>query len=336
MTRRFVLWLLAAALAAAAPRFPGKTWEKARPAGWSEAKLQEARDYAGTIQTAAVMIIQGGAVVEEWGETARKFNCHSMRKSVMSALYGIHAKGGRIKLGKTLAELGIDDNEPKLTDVEKQATVLDLLKARSGIYHAALYETPGMAARRPGRGSHAPGTFWYYNNWDFNALLTIFEQETRLKFFEEVDRRLAKPLEMEDFRVEDGVYFTGEASVHPAYPIRMTARDLARFGLLYLRGGKWRDQQIVPEDWVRESTRPHSDAGSEGISKLGYGYMWWVSDNAGKTAFSARGAGGHYVWVIPERDLVIVHRVNTDDRQSVSEREMGNLLRLILAAGPQN
>ena len=77
-------------------------------------------------------------------------------------------------MSSTLAELGIDDNEPSLTDVEKRATVRDLLTARSGVYHPALYETPGMAAMRPLRGSHLPGTHWYYNNWDFNALGTIY------------------------------------------------------------------------------------------------------------------------------------------------------------------
>jgi len=53
-----------------------------------------------------------------------------------------------------------------------------LLEARSGVYHAALYETPAMAKQRPARGSHEPGTFWYYNNWDFNALGTIYEHAT--------------------------------------------------------------------------------------------------------------------------------------------------------------
>lgn len=72
-----------------------------------------------------------------------------------------------------MAELGIDDNEPRLTDEEKRATVHDLLKARSGVYHPALYETARMKEKRPPRHSHASGTFWYYNNWDFNVLGTI-------------------------------------------------------------------------------------------------------------------------------------------------------------------
>ena len=93
----------------------------------------------------------------------------------MSALIGIAVGHGQIALDATVGGLGIDDNPPPLTVEEKQATVRDLLEARSGVYHGANYETPDMAARRPPRGTHPHGTFWYYNNWDFNALGAIYE-----------------------------------------------------------------------------------------------------------------------------------------------------------------
>jgi hypothetical protein len=72
-----------------APVYPGATWAarvpSAEQAGWSEGKLKEARAYAGTIPTAAVMIVAGGQVVDEWGDTAARFNIHSIRKSLLSA-----------------------------------------------------------------------------------------------------------------------------------------------------------------------------------------------------------------------------------------------------------
>jgi len=309
-------------------RYPGKTWKQQRLAGWSAEKLAAARAYSTTIKTAAVMIVQDGAVVDEWGETARKFNCHSMRKSLLSAMYGIHVRAGHINLEKTLADLGIDDNGPSLSAEEKRATIHDLIKARSGIYHAALYETPGMTASKPPRNSHTPGTFWHYNNWDFNALGTIFEQETRTKIFEEFKKRIADPLEMQDFQVTDGEYVRGAQSIHPAYPFRMTARDLARFGYLFLNNGKWKNRQIVAADWVAESTRSYSDVGNG----IGYAYMWWTQPEG----YSARGAGGHYVVVMPARGLVVVHRVNTDvDGNQVTDAEFDKLLKLILEAAPK-
>jgi uncharacterized protein (TIGR03437 family) len=320
--------------------WPGTAWnrvESLEKAGWSRERLNIARAFSEYVGSAAVMIVEGGLVVDEWGETAARFWLHSARKSVLSALYGTPVQEGRIRLEATLAELGIDDNAPSLTAEEKQATVRQLLQARSGVYHVALAESADMAAARPARGSHPPGTFWYYNNWDFNALGTIFERATGSGIFEQVKRRLAGPLQMQDFRVEDGYYQRGPESIHPAYSMRMTARDLARFGLLFLRQGEWRGQQLVPKEWVRESTTSYSDAGGAG----GYGYMWWVAVDGrhfpGVTVddgtYSAAGMYGQYLVIIPRRDLVVVHRVNSDlPGRNVSGEQFGRLLRMILEA----
>jgi CubicO group peptidase (beta-lactamase class C family) len=85
-------------------------------------------------------------------------------------LYGIHVGRGDIDLDATLAELDIDDITPYLTPIEKTATIRDLLLSRSGIYHEAAGESQSMIDLRPERGSHPPGTYFYYNNRDFNAL----------------------------------------------------------------------------------------------------------------------------------------------------------------------
>jgi len=333
-------FLCVAASISAQPVYPGASWERLEDPqahGWSTQKLQLARDYAATIPTAAVMIVQGGRVVDEWGETTRRFNVHSIRKSFLSALYGIHVADGCVDLSKTMEELGVDDNEPSLSAEEKRATVHDLLKARSGVYHPALYETPAMAAARPKRGSHAPGTFWYYNNWDFNVLGTLFERSTKTNLFREFAASIAEPIGMDDFRIKDGAYVSGRDSVYPAYPFRMTARDMARFGLLFLRNGKWLDRQIIPASWVADSVKSYSDAGESG----GYGYLWWIAAGGKHLpgavlpdgSYSARGAGGHYILVVPPRDLVIVHRVNTDVRgNNVSSAQFGRLVQLILDA----
>jgi len=320
--------------------FPDTHWEKATSTemlGYSSGVLDKAREYTKNLKTAAVMIIVDGIILAEWGDSAKKFNVHSIRKSFLSALYGITIKEGRINLSWTLKQLGIDDNEPSLTEEEKKATVRQLLQARSGIYHPALYESLGMKARRPERGSHAPGTFFYYNNWDFNTLGTIFRNLTRTDLYREFKRRIADPIGMEDFEASDGYYFTGKDSVHPAYPFFMTARDMARFGLLYLRNGAWKGVQIIPEYWVKESTTAFSNAGSTG----GYGYMWWVSVDGRHLpgvsledgAYSARGAGGHYILIIPSYDMVIVHRVNTFIAGNrVTDAEFGGLVKMILEA----
>jgi CubicO group peptidase (beta-lactamase class C family) len=230
--RRLLLVVMLASLllgrvAAAQDRFPGAAWDHLPPAqsGWSEALLADVRAWSEQIHSTAFMVVHRGVVVAEWGDTAKRTELASVRKSLLSALIGIAVAERKISLDSTLAQLGIDDNAPALTDLEKQATVRMLLEARSGVYHPALYETPGMAKQRPARGSHEPGTFWYYNNWDFNALGTIYEHATGTGIYDALDRLIAQPIGMQDYRPQDGVYFPGAASDHRAYPLRMSARD---------------------------------------------------------------------------------------------------------------
>jgi CubicO group peptidase (beta-lactamase class C family) len=326
--------------------YPGEHWQKAatpEQLGWSSEKLTEAKAYSNQIGSSAVMIVDDGVVVDAWGDITRRFQCHSMRKSLMSALIGIHVDEGNIDLSKTMGDLGIDRLEPSLTVEEKQATVGDLIKARSGIYIPALGESPDMRAMRPKRHSHPPGTFWYYNNWDFNALGTIFEQETGVRIFKEFETRFAKPLQMEDFDVSycrylsSADYKNGPYSPHRYYLFRVSARDLARMGLLFLREGQWQNQQIVSANWVKESTASHSKRGLDG----GYGYMWWTGVKHGLLAnvnviehsYFAAGWGGHRVFVLPYRKLVVVHRVNTDvPGEKPMGHHIGRLLWLILSA----
>ena len=100
---------------------PGPSWElitAPEAVGWSSQKLARAKAYADFIDTAAVMVIVDGRVVCQWGDISAKFMMHSMRKSLLSALYGIAVKDGRIRLDKTLSDLGIDDTPPSLTPSE--------------------------------------------------------------------------------------------------------------------------------------------------------------------------------------------------------------------------
>jgi CubicO group peptidase (beta-lactamase class C family) len=226
-----------------------------------------------------------------------------------------------------------------------------LLEARSGVYHGYVAGTPGMRESWPKRGSHSPGSYWFYNNWDFNALGSIFEKEFKTPIAKAFDTRIAQRIGMQDFHVDDMYYLHASAdaspdfdrSIHPAYHFRMTARDLARFGYLFLRNGQWRGESVVPKAWVSESTRAHSQAG-EGE---GYGYLWWVDGfDLPVSSFSAQGALAKYVVVVPARDLVVVYLNHTefpDDASgmttdamkklpSMSHDQMGQLLKMLLDA----
>ncbi len=327
------LLILATPVTFAQERVPGDVWlrfETPEEAGFSSEKLAEAKEYYDSLDAAAAMVIFDGAVLASWGDVERRLMCHSMRKSVMSAAWGVHVDRGEVDLSKTLAELGIDDMEPKLTEVEKRATILDLLKARSGVYRLAAYEPPQNP--KPPRHSHEPGTFFCYNNWDFNTLLTMFEQEVGKDFFVDVYESLALPTGMRDYLPRHGYrHYERDKSIHPAYPIRMSARDLARFGTLFLREGRWGEQQVLSKEWVERCRTPYSETGRGG----GYGLLWWTAGEEDLLAlgmYSALGYGGHAVDVLPGANLVLVFRVNTFEGKSVSSGRRKRLLGKILAA----
>jgi CubicO group peptidase (beta-lactamase class C family) len=196
-----------------------------------------------------------------------------------------------------------------------------------------------MAEQRPARFSHAPETFWYYNNWDFNALGAIYEHATGASIFDAFNREIARPIGMQDYRRTDGQYVTGAASVYPCYMFRMSARDLARFALLYLNNGRWGDRQILPAEWVKDSTRPYSQTKS---FVSGYGDLWWTGPIDNSIApivtlppgtYFAWGYGGQFAFVMPAHDLVVVNLDAHYPQPGPEFREIGRLLWLVLDAG---
>ena len=314
---------------------PGAHWEHAAD-GWSQEKLALAKADADRIKATAFLVAEHGKIVAEWGDTKRPVYLHSIRKSLLSSLYGIAVARKQISLDETLASLDVDDKPPNLTNDEKQARIGDLLKARSGVYHKAADEAPGTDKDRPARGSHPRDTFWYYNNWDFNALGTIYQMKTGYGVFDAFYRDIARPLQMEDYHTTDCRYGYARESIYPAYRMSLSARDLARFGLLYLRGGKWNGKQIVPAEWVRDSLKPWSSAGGG----LGYGYLWWLGlgnvqfkTELGPGSFSGRGNGGQFLLGAPGLDLIVVQLYDTTKPGAGDiTKDFGDLLRLVLAA----
>ena len=190
---------------------------------------------------------------------------------------------------------------------EKQATTLDLLRGRSGVYHDPARETAGMRAQRPVRGSHPPGSFFDYSNWDFNVLRAIFQQLTHSNIFQDIDQRIAKPLGMNDYvPAGRGDRYLKISELH----LRHDGTEYGSLRLLCLRQGKWESKQVVPAAWVSRSTTSYSDLDTfSAISnQTGYGFLWSTET----WGYSAIGASGHMFAVIPEKDMVVVHRVAYD------------------------
>ncbi len=323
---------------------PSDTWQQVRSpvdAGWSAERLAAARTKAESIGSAAVMVVESGRVIAAWGDVERRFRSASLRKSLISVLYGNAIARKQIDLDATLESLGIDDIQP-LTAEEKRATLRDVISSRSGVYHPAAKVTRGQLQSRPPRGSHAAGTFWFYNNWDFNLAGNILASATGTDPGQAFLREIAAPVGMQDFRAKD-FYWEPEPRTtrYPAFDFRISTRDLARLGVLLLNGGRWNGQRVLPESWIKESIRPVTPFGDGS----GYGYMWWINAESSKRfglslapgatpsgSYAAEGAGAQILFVLPSKNLVIVHRGDTDFAEGVDETKALELIAEIVRA----
>ena len=277
----------------------------------------------------------------EYGDVQAVSYLASVRKSVLSMLVGRYVADGTVRLDRSLADLGIDD-VGGLTPQERRATVRDLLMARSGVYHAASNPGDDLASAPP-RGSQAPGTYFLYNNWDFNALGTAFEKMTGRDIYDALDTDLARPIGMQDWdRASQRKSGDTTRSVHLAYHMNFSTRDMARIGYLMLREGNWAGRQLVPRDWVRESTRaitPVSQMNpvARRAGPFGYGYLWWVWDGPHATgayrgAYTGLGAVGQHISVLPALDLVVAHKTRPGEGRSVSHGQYREVLDLLVRA----
>ena len=311
---------------------PGRAWQRwAKPedAGFSPSGLAKMEGGLYAKPTTSVMIVKGGKVAYTYGDVTEASYLASARKSVISMLYGAYVAKGVIKLDETLGQIGIDEKAPGLTPEEKSATVRDLLMASSGVYYPP--DSPGSGDNPPARGSHKPGTYWYYNNWDFNVVGAIFQKKTGKSVFQALDEELARPLGFEDFDVnrQRMLGFAGDPSHYKAYHLFLSCRDMARLGVCMINGGRWDGRQVVPEAWVRESTALHVPGakmnGRDG--SMGYAYLWWKPSESRKDpewadSFMASGQFGQYILGLPAIDTVIVHRRAVTDEYALA-RNLG-------------
>jgi CubicO group peptidase (beta-lactamase class C family) len=323
--------------------FPDRHWEHVNLSEQPDHVAQAAARLRMTLsagQTTGMMVVVNGRVVFEYGNTAEVSYIASARKSVISMLYGKYVTNRTIPLDTTLRALGIDD-EPALLPQELDATVGDLLSARSGVYHPAA-NLGDASERAPSRGSVKHGGYFLYNNWDFNALGAILEKVTGRSPYDLFSTDIAGPIGLEDWNAEPGAYAsfirndTG-LSRFPAHHFMLSTRDMARLGYLMLRNGRWKDRQVIDRDWVKRSTSLITSAAevtrtSPFIAGLGYGYLWWIFDPlyfkgsplAG--AYTASGALGQYITVIPQLDMVVAHKTAVPPPRNVHNETYFNTI----------
>ncbi|MCB0632863.1 MAG: serine hydrolase [Saprospiraceae bacterium] len=315
---------------------PGATWtynETPEKDGWDREKARAFSNYLiDSSYITGLVVAHKGQIVFDYGDIEENSYIASCRKSVLAMLYGRYVEAGEIDLSKTLTDLQIDDVTPLLPK-EKEATVQDLISARSGIYLKAS-NGGDFIEYAPERGSKQPGSYWLYNNWDFNCAGYIFEQETGKNIYDEVESQLAIPLQMQDWsRALQRKSGDLEQSKFPAYHMWFSTRDLARIGQLMLQEGRWNDQQVISKNWIQEMLKQRTTSNElntnvplyrgSGVD-FGYGYMWWLWENTTddrlKNAYSAMGAWGQSITVYPEIDVVVAYKTKSAYRRANSRQ----------------
>ncbi len=299
--------------------FPEKDWpvnENPSDAGWDPIKMERLNHYiVDSTVVSGLMVIHKGEVVYEFGALSQLSRSASLRKSILAILYGKYVENGTINLDETIGDLAIDDIGGILP-IEKQATIKDLLAARSGVYKDREILDPTYL---PERGSIVPGTYWYYDSWGFNAAGHIFELKSGNNIYNELESQLAIPLNFQDWdrSAQHKIYNEG-VSNFPQYQMWFSTRDMARIGYMMLNDGRWKDTQIISKDWKAEMLKERTSnkeivknipTNTSSHFQLRYGYLWWLFDSENayqfNNAYLAMGLRGQAIVVYPEIQTVL-------------------------------
>jgi CubicO group peptidase (beta-lactamase class C family) len=314
MTRSLVLLVVFAAGCAAGctseprPSWPEAEWPRAAPEaqGFDSDQLASLVDLIAASGAGAhsLTIVRRGVVILDvvffpW-DGARPHDIASITKSLAGTGVGMALATGSIaSLEVPLVSLFPDRTIASLDDRKRMITLADALTMRAGLECVSSPSEATLLAMQASPDfvgftldlpmATAPGTAWSYCGPVSHVLSGVVTQATALPLDEYLRDQLFAPIgigEVAAPRDPQGVS-------HGWGDWRMTPLDLARLGLLFERGGRWIDRQLLPASWVAEATRSHGD---------GYGYQWWSDADA----FSARGRGGQYLYVHPGLELVII------------------------------
>ena len=295
--------------------WPDVSWQvvESALAGMDKSKLDQALDYAfkEDRNTQAVVIVRYGVIVaERYGEGSNylsKATSWSSGKSVSSALIGIAINKAYIdsvdeKVCKYVSEWDCNEVVCLALDCPKsrsEISIRDILEMRSGLEDegiggAGIYTSADdqlfFALNR--QATKTSGTEFLYSNSDSMILSGILETSTGMTAREFAERELFPKIEM------TADWWSDKAGHTMTYCcIDATTRDFARFGLLFARNGKWKEEQIISEKWVNESTSL-----AQGVDN--YGLHWWIFPE--NNLIGALGLHTNDIWVYKDLDLVIV------------------------------
>ena len=282
------------------------------------------------------IILRHGYIVAEWGDTHHPDPTYSIAKSVLSLIMGITVDRGLIKSEKDLVSDYIHDGGYN-SEHNKKVTWEHHLRQTSewrgnmwGKNDDFIGKDAFGKGERKQRELHEPGTFWEYNDVRINrfslSLLRIWKKPIPEVLHDEI----MVPIEASNtwtYNPYNNSYVEINGNEMPSVSggsrwgggLWISARDEARVGYLVLRGGKWKNKQIVSTSWLNRSVIKNP-TGED------YGYLWWLNTqqkmwpDAPSSSFAALGAGSNTIWIDPEHDLVIVWRWHNGNPNELIKR----------------
>lgn len=258
----------------------------------------------------SITIIRNGYLVTEAYffpyQKGLKHSINSGTKSVLSALVGIAINEGYIKSVNDKVLDYFSDMKIANIDQQKQnLRIRDLLTMSTGLdwqfsnnlsTNQMLQSTNWTKFVLDQPMKEKPGQSFNYCNGAAHLISAIIQKTTGKSAWEFANKKM-------QFGIKDMYWSSSPENVSSGWSgIYMLPTDMAKFGYLYLKKGKWNGYQIIPAKWIKESTKEHIKATWTPLFP-GYGYMWWTNQFGG---FSALADGGNYIFVIPESQLVVV------------------------------
>lgn len=253
-------------------------------------------------------------------------NVHSASKSILQALVHIAVAKGYIGSLDDSVTGYLPEYVGTASPDTREITIRHLLTMKSG-----LDWTEDSTERQVEKASDwvqailgrslvsAPGTRYNYSTGNTHVVSAVLQKATRTSICEFAHRYLFGPMGItaEHWGRDPRGIFSG------GYNVYLTPREMAKFGLLYLRDGKWSGQTLVPQSAVRAAQTPTTQVDDT----LAYSEGWWMQTISGRSTYFAWGHGGQFIYVIPSADIVLVTSENTDDKRTNQEIDSRGFIR---------
>jgi len=305
--------------------WPTSSWKMSTPEdqGLNSQMLHDMDDYINTnlynYIDSLLIILNGYLVYESYPSSIYDENdqhhIFSCTKAFTSALIGIALEEGLIEnIDDKVLDYFPEKTFDNMNSWKQSITIRQLLTMTSGIewfdqinYYemAGTYDWVQYILDQPIQ--HKPGSTWNYNTGCSHLLSAILDRVTPNGTSDYLKTKLFNPLNITNYSwtVDGQGIPIGGTLLH------LTPRDMAKFGFLYLNGGIWNASQLVPSDWIVESTTPFMSIEFDQGQGSGYGYQWWIYNWL--NSYTARGSYEQYITVLPDSNMIVISTGNSEN-----------------------